>query len=243
MQNFVHSGYYGLFRPPYSLTNPSYKSSIYCMSDLYNTVLIVIPLVPAFYRDVINIVKNHIARNIYLVAPDIGVTFASDYYLAWDTITNTFRKTCKIFSKYMIENYVRADFKSDIIRTENDNISLYVPRSNKDIGTINISLTKEYVSSAAPFSCDIIVNDTYKKRLFVGEMNDHKANFLNENKSVYDEVHMPYITGNYGGMTHNELLKKYPALVNKIYCNQFASSEEFSYAKSRGIQIGGVYNK
>lgn len=242
MQEYVHSGYYNLYRPPYSLCNNNFRSTIYCVSDSFNSILVIIPLVPSFYRDVIDIAKNTPARNIYLIASDIGVVFASDYYLAWNTITNNIRKSCKIFSKFMIENYVRSDFKSCIIRNEKDNISFDIPRSELDAGTIDITLTKAYVSAASPFSCDIILNDTYKKILFVGEMNDQKAKYLNENRDLYDEIHMPFITGNYNGMTYNELLKNYPALVTKLYCNQFASYEEFTYAKSFGVKVGGVYN-
>ena len=242
MQDYVHSGYFSIYRPPYSLYDKYHRSSIYCVSDRFNSILVIIPLVPSFYKDVIEIAKSQPARNIYLIASDIGVAFASDYYLAWDTITNVIRKSCKIFTKFMIENYVRADFKSSIIRTSNDNISIDIPRSDHNAGTIDITLTKDYVSSASPFACDIILNDTYKKRLFVGEMNDHKANYLNNNRNLFDEIHMSFITGNYAGMTYNELLKKYPALVTSIYCNQFASYEEFSYAKSVGVKVGGAFN-
>lgn len=242
MQDHVHSGYYNIYRPPYSLYDSKRRSTIYCVSDRLNSVLVIIPLVPAFYRDVIEIVKRHPARSVYLIASDIGVAFASDYYLTWDIITNHIRKSCKIFSKYMIENYTRSDFKSSIIRTNNDNISIDIPRSEIDTGTIDITLTKAYVSSASPFSCDVILNDTYKKRLFVGEMNKHKADYLNKNRDEFDEIHMPFITGNYSGLTYNELLKKYPTLVSKLYCNQFASYEEYEYAKSLGVKIGGAIN-
>lgn len=242
MQDYVHSGYYGIYRPPYSLSNSSQRSTIYCVSDRFNSVLILIPLVPSFYKDAIDAAKNHPARHIYLIAPDIGVAFASDYYLTWDTITNNLRKSCKIFSKYMIENFVRSDFKSDIIRSANDNISIEVARSATDLGTIDISLTKAFVSSAAPYCCDVILNDTYRKKLFVGEMNNYKAKYLNDNRDMYDEIHMPYLTGNYGGMSYGQLIRKYPALVTKIFGNQFASYEEFAYAKSMGIRVGGAFN-
>lgn len=242
MYDCVHSGYYNIYRPPYSLYDKNHRSTIYCISDRFNSVLIIIPLVPSFYGDVVEIVKKHPARNIYLIASDIGVAFASDYYLAWEMITKVIRKSCKIFSKFMIENHVRSDFKSAIIRNTTDNISIDIPRSELDFGTIDITLSKQYVSSASPFSCDIIVNDTYKKRLFVGEMNDYKASYLNKNRNEYDEIHMPFITGNYGGMTYNEMLKKYPALVSKTFCNQFASYEEFVYAESIGVKVGGMYD-
>lgn len=240
-QKYIHSGYFNIYRPPYSLTNSNCRSSIYCVSDRFNSVLIMIPLVPSFYKDAIELAKSHPARKIYLIASDIGVAFASDYYLTWSTIEKTYRKSCKIFSKYMIENFVRSDFKSSILRTENDNISIDIPRSDIDVGTADITLSKEFVSAAAPFACDIILKDTYKKILFVCEMNEHKAKFLNDHKDKYDEIHMPFMTGNYGGYTYNQLIKKYPGLVNKVYCNQFASYEEYEYAKSRYVKVGGAF--
>ena len=243
MQDYVHSGYYNIYRPPYSLTNNTHRSTIYCVSDRFNATLILVPLVPSFYRDVIEIVKNHPARYIYLIAPDVSIAFVSDYYLAWNDITKVFKRSCKIFSKYMIENFTRMDFKSAIIRNEMDNISIDIPRSDTDIGTMDVTLTKAYVSSASPFSCDVILKDTYKSRLFVGEMNDHKAQFLNSNRELYDEIHMPYMTGNYAGMTYNALLKKYPALVSRVYANQFASAEEYSFAKANGVKIGGEFKQ
>ena len=242
MQEYVHSGYYHIYRPPYSLMHPYHNSSVYCVSSRFNTVLVLIPLVPSFYKDVINIVQNSSARTIYLIAPDIGLPFVSDYYLCWDTITNKYRRVCKIFSKYMVENFTYGPFKADIIRNENDHLSIDTDRSAIDLGTISISFTKAYVSSAAPFSCDVILQDTYKKRLFVGEMNEHKAEFLNKNRNIYDEIHMPYITGNYGGWTYKKLIQKYPALITKVVCNQFASNEEYLYAKEHGIRIGEAFN-
>ncbi len=242
MQAYVHSGYYNIYRPPFSLSDVgNHKSSIYCVSDRFNTALVIIPLVPAFYKDVIDIVKNSPARHIYLIAPDVGISFISDYYLAWDTINKTLRKSCKIFSKYVIENFARADFKSDIIRAENDSISINIPRSEIDVGTIDITFSKKYVKAYAPFSCDIILNDGYKKRIFVGEMNHLKAKWFIENKNSFDEIHMAYMTGNYGGMTYLKLIQEFPTLVSKVYCNQFASTDEFLYARSRGVSVGGEY--
>ena len=242
MQDYVHSGYYNIFRPPYSLSNTSHRSSIYCVSDRLNTMLVIIPLVPSFYIDAINIIKKSATRHIYLIAPDIGIGFVSDYYQTWYTTTKTFRKECKIFSKYMPENFTREDFKSDIIRNENDSISFDVPRSDIDAGTISIEFSKKFVNSASPYSCDVILNDTYKKRIFCGEMNNQKAKYFNENKQEFDEIHMPYITGNYGDMTYDEVIKKFPALVSKIVCNSFASLEEYRYARERIVSIGGAFN-
>ena len=242
MQKYVHSGYYHIYRPPYSLSSERHSATLYCVSDRFNSLLIIIPLVPSFYKSVIDLVKQHPARKIYLIAPDIGIPFVSDYYLTWETITKNIRKSCKIFSKYMVENFSRSDFITDIIRTENDNISFNICRSEIDVGTIDITFTKDYVSSASPFACDVILDDTYKKILFVGEMNDHKAEYLNANPNMYAEIHMAYITGNYGGLTYTKTVSEYPNLLSKVYCNQFASNEEFEYAVKNGIRVGGAFN-
>ena len=242
MQDYVHSGYYGIFRPPYSLVNKSRRSSIYCVSDRLNTILILIPLVSSFYIDAIDIIKKSSSRNVYLIAPDIGIGFVSDYYQTWFTVTKTLRKKCQIFSKYMPENFTRADFKADVIRTKNDSISFDVPRSDIDVGTISITITKQFVNSASPYSCDIILDDTYKKRLFCGEMNTHKATYINQNRSAYDEIHMPYLTGNYGDMSYDELVRKFPFVASKTFCHSFVSLEEYEYARERIVSIGEAFN-
>ena len=242
MQSYIHSGYYHLFRPPYSMSTEYHRSTMYCVSDRFNSLLVIIPLVPGFYKAAIDLVKQHPARKIYLIAPDIGLPFVSDYYLTWEAITKGIRKSCKIFTKYMVENFARSDFIADIIRTENDNISFEVYRSATDVGTIDITLSIDYCSTASPFACDVILNDTNKKILFVSEINDHKAKYLSDNPDLYDEIHMAYITGNYGGYTYAQMIKEYPKMRPKIYCNQFASNEEFKYATSKKIQIGGVFN-
>ena len=242
MQYYVHSGYLNLYRPPHSVLNSVNGASIYAVSTKFNNALVIIPLVPSFYRDVINLVKNNPSRKVYLVASDIGIAFVSDYYLCWDTIVNTYRKECVIFSRFMPENFVYNRFKDDILRTENNNISIEIPRSELDVGTIDISLSKNFVSAATPFACDVILNDTHKRRIFVSEINEHKAYYLNQNKDLFDEIHIPYIRGNYATWTCNELLKKYPSLVSKILCNQFASDDEFNFAIKNGIKIGGAFD-
>lgn len=242
MQGYVHSGYYGIFRPPYSLTNNENRNStIYCVSDRLNTILILIPLVPSFYKDAINIIKISTARSIYLIAPDIGISFISDYYNVWYTVSHIYRKVCKIFTKYMPENFTRSDFIADIIRNSNDTISFSASISDIDAGTISITLIKKFINSASPYSCDVILSDTYKKRLFVGEMNNSKAMNLNNNRNEYNEIHMPYIDTTYGGMNYNDTVQKYPAIASKIICSRFGSIEEYEYARSKSVHIGEAF--
>lgn len=242
MQDYVHSGYYHIYKPPFSLT-PGYNySTIYCISSRLNNVFILMPLVPSFYKDAIEIAKNTPSRVIYIVAPDIGVGFASDYYNTWDYIKHKLRKECKIFSKYFIENRVTGEFESDIIRNQNDSLSIEIPRSQIDVGTINIEFMTNFIKAASPFSCDVLIEDTYNTKYFIQEMNIFKADFLMNNYDLFDEIHMPYISGYYGGLSYNEVLKKFPRLVPKLYCNQFGSREEYEYAKSRNVKIGGAYN-
>ena len=242
MQDYVHSGYLNLYRPPFSVLNSEFGATIYAISTRFNVALIIIPLVPNFYKDVIKLVQKSATRKIILVAPDMSIAFVSDYYLCWDAIVNTYNKECVIFSRYMPENFCYGKFKSDIIRGINNNMSIEIPRSELDVGTIDITLSKDFVFAQAPFTCDVILNDTYSKKIFISEMNKFKAKYLYDKRDEYDEIHMAYIRSNYSSMTYNELIKQYPALVSKVYCNQFASYEEFSYAREKNIKVGGVFN-
>lgn len=242
MQNSVHSGYYNIYRPPISLTPDYFKSTIYCTSTRLNTAYVIIPLVPGFTKDVIELVKTSPCKTFYLVASDIGILFVSDYYNTWDYIKHTMKRECKIFTKYLPENFCTGEFSADIIRTDNDNLSIYVPRSDLDTGTIDVCLTRHSCNNASPYACDVILNDTFKTRYFISENNAHKAEYLYQIRDTFDELHVPYITGNYGGWTYDEFIKKYPVMVTKTYANQFGSLEEYQYSKSRGVKVGNKYD-
>lgn len=241
MSNYVHSGYFNLFRPPYANLARYRKSSIYCISSRMNEILVLIPLVPSFFHDVIQIAKDTPARSIYLVASDIGVLFISDYYQSWHHIRNNLRKECKIFSKYMPECHVPEAFTADVIRNLDNTLCLDIPRSRLDMSSIKVALSKAAVSTATPFACDVIVDDSISTKYFVVEMNCSKGKFLEGCMDAYDELHMPYIVGNYDGMTYNQFSKAFPKLVKKTWCYSFASEEEFEYARTRGVRIGGAY--
>lgn len=242
MQNCIHSGYTGIYQPTISLEGKEFTSTIFCLSTRLNTCFVMIPLTNLFSKDAIFLASNTAAKSIYIIASDISIIAVSDYYNTWDYIKHTLKKECKIFSKYMPENYTSEEFKSDIIRDLNDNISIDVPRSDIDHGVIDISLVKTYVHASNPFSCDVIVNDTYKKRYFIGEMNEHKAKFLYDTRDSYDELHMAHVRSGYGGMTYQQFIAKYPVMVTKTFVNRFSSYEEYQYAKERGLKIGSRLN-
>lgn len=241
MTNYIHSGYYGLYGSPFNLKNEYNKTSIYCISSRFNTAMVIIPLAANFFRDVINIVRFNQVRKIYLVATDIGIMGISDYFLTWKYITFKLRRKCTILSKYLPENFISDAFKADIERNIYDRFNIEIYRSNIDVTSINIELTKNQVKHAAPFLCDVVVEDGYKKRLITCEMNKHKAKFLGENPNIYDEIHMPYIEGPYGGWTYHELIKEYPILSRKVIVNQFQSDDEWHHADKVHVPVGGVF--
>ncbi len=48
---FVLTGYYGIFRPPYSLMNPTSGGSVYVVTSQYSSVLVRMPGLPDFFTD------------------------------------------------------------------------------------------------------------------------------------------------------------------------------------------------
>lgn len=238
----IHSGYLGLFRPPYTLDSKrGTQSTIYCISTQNREVLVLIPLVPSFFADLYKFVSRSAATRYYIIAPDISIPFISDYYLSWDYIHRKLGHVCKIFTKFPIENYGSQEFLTDVEVLPEGTVNFSLLRNRNEDATINVKFTTRFVGASNPFACHVDVTDTIKHRLFATDMNDRLAQFLMDNREIYDEVHIPFITGNYDGMTYNELIKKYPFLYQKIFINQFASKTEFDDAAYRKLNIGRLY--
>lgn len=238
----INSGYLGLFRPPYTFdTTRGKQSTIYCISTQYQEVLVLIPLVPSFCADLYRFVSKCPMTTFYIIAPDVSLPFASDYFLAWDYIHRKLGHKCKIFTKFPFENFGPEEFKKDVEILTAGTVNFSVPYNRTDDVSVSVKLSTTYVQASNPFACNVEVFDTIKRRLFVTEMNERLAKIILDRKNYYDEIHMPYITGNYDGMTYNELMKKIPALYSKIFLNQFTSNFEFDDAAMRKLNIGRLY--
>ena len=238
----IISGYSNVFRPPYTITHPGKTSTIYCISTQYDEVLVLIPLVPNFFADVYRIVKAKEMKRYYFIAPDVSIPFASDYFLSWDYIHRQLGHECKIFSLIPFENYAPEQFKRDNIVLANGTVNFSVPFNMTDDVSVSCTLSTKYVQASNPYACNVEVYDTNNRMLFVGEMNETLAKAILDKKDYFDEVHMPYITGNYGGMTYLQLMQKFPLLYQKIVLNQFASEDEYNYAKKKNLKTGRFYH-
>ncbi len=238
---FVLTGYYGIFRPPYSLMNPTSGGSVYVVTSQYRNCLVLIPLVPNFFTDIVKIIDRFPSRRVFFIVPDIGPRFISDYLASWYYIKKTLHYECKLFSRYMPEEKVSEEFLADIIRNVDEVASVVVYRDQSDVSVLHFQLTKLMVNTAAPYACDVILNDTGKKRILLSEANEDKMAYYNSHP-LFDEIHTPYIEGTYPTMTYLEVLKKYPRLVKYIVANRFGSVEEVEYAISRGVHVGKLVN-
>ncbi len=238
MQNCIHSGYSGIYHPLASSLNGPLPVSIFCISNRFNTFIVMLPTTPLFAKDVISVARNIPTNSVYLIATDMDISTISDFYYSWDYIKHKLKKECKIFTKYLPENTLPKEYQADIVRNNNDVSCISIPRSDLDHGTITIAFMKNYVLGGNPFSCDVVIDDTFKKRYFIKELNEQKANFLYDIHDSYDELHMPYIASEYGSMTYHQLITRYPALITKTYTNQFMSYEEYTYARDHGAKIG-----
>ena len=236
----VLSGYYGLFQPPYSILNPQSGGCLYTIATEYRDVLVIIPLIPHFFLDVVKIMKRLPVREILFVVPDFGIRYVSDYVNSWYFIKKKMNIPCHFFAKYLPEGTVSQEFLADIIRNNSDAYSFAMYRNRANVSTINIQLTKFLVNTAAPWACDVIVSDTTGRKYFSTEMNEEKLKRLNQTKEAYHEIHMPFILGQYQTMSYDEAIRNFPGLINQLRVNQFSTYEELQSALTRGIHCGKV---
>lgn len=234
----ISHGYLSVFKPPYTLTHTDKRSTIYCISTDLSEVLVLIPLVPNFFADVYQIVTSNAYSTYIFFAPDVSLPFVSDYYLSWDLINRQFHRECKIFSKFPIENYGPEKFKEDVKVAPDENVNITIPFSQDMNVSINVTLTQWCVQASNPFACNVMVEDTRDRILFVQEMNDRIAQWILDRKSKFSEIHMPYIQGNYDGWSYHKTLQEYPALVDLLRVTHFASIEEYDDARARSAKIG-----
>lgn len=238
---FVLSGYYGIFRPPYSLINPSSGGSVYVVTSQYRNTLVLIPLVPNFFTDVVKILNRIPSRKIFFVVPDIGPRFISDYLASWYYIKKVLQFECTLFSRYMPEEKVSEEFLADIIRNVDEAASVVVYRDQSDVSVLHFQLTRLLVDTAAPYACDVILNDTDKRKILLCEANENKIQYYNSHP-LYDEIHTPFVEGTYPTMSYQDIMRKFPRMVKYLVVNQFGSYEEVQYALSKGIHIGKLVN-
>ena len=234
----VLSGYYGIFRPPMTVLDPGCGASVYTVTNEYRNILVIIPLTTSFYVDVVKIVRRFSADEIFIIAPDIGPRFISDYLACWYYIKKFLHLRCKIYSRYLPEGHMSEEFLSDIERNADASYTFVIEREPVKVDTINVQFSTMMVNTRAPYATDIILNDTNGRKLFLSEMNEQKAEYLSKIKDQYDEIHMPFISGTYPTMNYYEVARSYAGLIPKLRCNNFGTREELSYALSKGINAG-----
>lgn len=236
----VYRGYLGLFTPPYSLLSQTYSNTIYCIRPRVDNLLILIPLVPNFYIDVVQLLKMSACRNIYFIVPDFGPRFVSDYINCWNYITKDLGRQCKLCTKYLPDGicHLGQDLQNDIERNKDDIFNFTIPVTDVDTYAINIELTRRYVATWAPTACDVIVNDNSKRILLTSEMNEYKAKFFNDNFDLYDEIHIPHISDYHYGMSYLKVLQKFPKLIHKLVVHSIHNDEELNYIKEHRIRGG-----
>lgn len=243
MSDRVFCGYHGYYRPPYSFKSSTSGNggSIYCITTQYDNVLVLIPLVPNFFIDVVTIIRNNPARLVYFIAPDMGPRFISDYLSSWYLIKKQMGRECKFFSYYLPEERsISQDFLDDICRSKFESHNIVLTRSVMDVGVMNFQYQRLTMDIAAPSASDLVVNTPNGSKFFAVEMNERKAQWLNEHAGMFDEIHVPYIEGSYPTMTYNELMRQFPGLVRYVLVNQFSNREELAEARARGVRIGGL---
>ena len=231
----ITSGYVGIFRPPYELSN-TYNSTIYCVTNTEKNVLIMIPLVPGFFIEAYNIAKGMSYNTIYLVPPAIDMIYISDIYNLWYEMVVKLGKNMKILTKLKPHNVTNDQFRSDFVVTDHFEVTNYNDNINQQISTIYFD---GYEMPIARPGFDIILWDGQKRIYFANYMTERKAKRLVHDHSYdFDEIHMPFSTNTYGGLSYLALAQKCPDIIPVTYVHSLTTSEELDFCYERGIKLG-----
>jgi len=226
------SGYTGLFKQP--IQNPVlYGPTVYCISDNDKNEAIFILLSPQAFLDVYNIAKSPSIINAKLVVPSLDVIFISDIFNLFMAL-----KPIKPELKWIFPECppITTSLEFELGHEKMDN---YIHPHDFDL---SISFIKN-TNFALKNVYDIIVRDGEKVRYIAQYIDDDKAKILIENLSI-DEIHVPYSSTIYGGLSYSELIALYPDHTTKFVVNSFASISEYEYCKNNSkIRIGRLcYN-
>lgn len=239
----VVRGYTGYFCPPYSILS-EVGTSVYILTTQSQNMIIFIPLVPGFTRDILRVLQLNKSQSVYFIVPDFGVRYLSEYINLWYYIKHTLHRECKLFTKYLPEtdlNNLGEELRNDIERNHEDTFLFSIPLTDLDMHAINIRLSKVRVATWSPYTCDVIVQDNRSKIFLTSEMNENKAAYLNDQLyDMVDEIHIPFIPEYHYGLSFLEVLHRYPKLINKLYAHSIHSQEEYELICYRRFKLGGL---
>jgi hypothetical protein len=234
----IRSGYYGLFRPPYE-HGKEYNSSIYIVSNTDKSIILLIPLVPNFFNDAYNIVRTSACNTVYLATPSTDILFISDIYHLYYEVFNTLQKDFILFTRDKIPFSVTDEFMNHVETGER-----HIARINSKINDYTDPIVEfsEINTAIARDGYDISVWTGQKKIYFANYISIRKLTTLAQNHEyLFDEIHMPYITNLYGGLTYKEVstISSSPFL-RKLRVHSFSTYDELNYALNNGAISGGV---
>jgi hypothetical protein len=168
-------------------------------------------------------------QNVKLLVPALDVLFISDIFNLFMTLKNIKPNIKWIFPVTpLISRSVEFESGQQMLST-------YTHPNDSSIG---ITYVKDTYEGSRDFY-DIVITDGVKTIYLAQYINATKAELLHANNTI-TEVHVPYSSTLYGGLSYVTLLNLYPSYYDKFVINSFISVDEYEYCKSiSNYKIGG----
>ncbi len=228
--NTIKSSYIGLFKQP---VDGKLKSTIYCITDRMKDRLIMIILTPSAFIDAYNISKRLTYTEIYYVVPSLDVLFVSDLFNIFMKI-----KTLKPYAKWIFPE--KPDFQTSVEFELNQIVADHFMYDGYNDYNFNVSLEFILSQDEGRKFYDILLNDGKKSIYFSQYMDADKLEKLYDDDTI-DEIHIPYSSTLYGGLTYHQIMKISNKYYTKIRVHSFLTVEEYNFCREMNrVKIGEV---
>lgn len=232
-------GYIGLLQ--YGADFSKISPSVYVASGEGCIELFIIVLTPPTPQELRKLAENIKYPYVKIFAPTIDACFISDIF-------NSFNKTKnKLYGNVGIEKNTKLIFPEDIQIPTSIGFLDNVEKESTWINVEDVSLTIRYIDSKNPYKTgcyDIVLSTDDNSKYFASYMDVAKLeSFLLEYSDTM-ELHLPFSTTLYGGMTYLDVMEHVSAKDKKrIIAHSFTDYNFFKYIEeTNGANLGKRVN-
>lgn len=228
------AGYSGLYRQPYA-NETIYGDTIYAITDDKRQELNLFLLTPGAYKDAFRIASCITYQRINIFVPSMDVLYISDVF----RLVTDLLKIKKSVKWYYPEKITTTP-TNVLFEMAQMTGNFYV---SPVIGQLTIEFKLSNSKDAGHRFYDIYVCDDTDYIVFCMYMDAEKLTSLMTSSNDYDQVHLPYNSTFYGGLTCRECAALNPRWAPKLVANNFMCREEFieaansKYGLAKRIQL------
>jgi hypothetical protein len=212
----VIAGYTGLYRQPYP-NGSTYGSTMYAITDKLHQELDLLLLTPGCYSEAYALCSGVTYQRIHIFVPCMDALFLSDVFRL---VTDLMKR--KLSVQWHFPGKVTTspgNVLFDMAQVKGGNFASDL------IEDLTIEFKRSISGDDDHPYYDFYVCDGESYVVFCMEMDAEKLTTLMTGE--YDEVHLPYNTTFYGGLTGRECIALNEKWAYKLIPNNFKSREEF----------------